>query len=87
MVTIKKPYSFPRKTHIDPLKHNLQEDLFAESLNPWVTCKDVIGEFDYNLDTDELAGSKHKDLLKLIPPGDNYLYLTGLYFSGYIQCP
>ena len=74
--TIKKPYSFPKKTHIDPLKHNLKDDLFTESLKPWVTCKDVIGEFDYKLDTDELAGSKHKDLLKLIPPGDNYLYLT-----------
>lgn len=22
------------------------------------------------------AGSKHKDLLKLVPPGDNYLYFT-----------
>tara|TARA_B100000242_G_scaffold270422_1_gene221908 strand:- start:593 stop:1654 length:1062 start_codon:yes stop_codon:yes gene_type:complete len=74
--SIKKPYSFPKQTHTNPLKHNQQNDLFGESLNPWVTCKEVIGEFDYKLDTDELAGSKHKDLLKLIPPGDNYLFLT-----------
>jgi DNA (cytosine-5)-methyltransferase 1 len=33
---------------------------------------------DYDLPEDEnmQAGSKHKDLLKLIPPGDNYLYFT-----------
>ena len=33
---------------------------------------------DYPLPEDEQmqAGSKHKDLLKLVPPGDNYLFFT-----------
>ena len=28
------------------------------------------------IDKDMQAGSKHKDLLKLVPPGDNYLYFV-----------
>ena len=45
---------------------------------PWVTCGNAIGDLDYDLpeDQDLQAGSKHKDLLKLVPPGDNYLYFT-----------
>ena len=44
----------------------------------WVTCGDVISDIDFDLpeDSDRRAGSKHKDLLPLVPPGDNYLYFT-----------
>ena len=28
------------------------------------------------IDSEMQAGSKHKELLKLVPPGDNYLYFT-----------
>ena len=47
-------------------------------IKPWVTCKDAIGKLDYPLKEDEVnqAGSKDKKLLKLVPPGDNYLFFT-----------
>lgn len=50
----------------------------TDDLLPWVTAGDVMNDIDFNLpeDKDKLAGSKHKDLLPLIPPGDNYLYFT-----------
>jgi DNA (cytosine-5)-methyltransferase 1 len=41
-----------------------------------VTCGEVINEFDYRDKNDQEAGSKHKDLLKKIPPGENYLFFT-----------
>ena len=45
---------------------------------PWVTCKDVIGEFDNITEEEKLQrpGSKDYDLFVNIPPGDNYLYYT-----------
>lgn len=71
---IKKPFSFPEETHYDTEKppSNIENKL------PWVTCGQAIGDLDYPLPEDESmqAGSKHKDLLKLIPPGDNYLFFT-----------
>ena len=65
-------FIFPEDTHIDPNKYT------TEKKNPWVTCGEAIGDLDYDLpeDINNQAGSKHKDLLKLIPPGDNYLYFT-----------
>ena len=47
-------------------------------LKPWVTCREVIGDLDIDLpeDINMQAGSKHKNLLKEIPPGQNYLYFT-----------
>ncbi len=64
-------FKYPKPTHSDPNKPR------KETL-PWVTCEDVIGDIDFDLPEDEKmqAGSKHKDLLKLVPPGDNYLYFT-----------
>ena len=55
--------------------HNSNEDRVVQ---PWVNCREAIGKYDYPLteDADMQAGSKHSDLLKLIPPGENYLYLT-----------
>ncbi|MGC9449736.1 DNA cytosine methyltransferase [Cereibacter johrii] len=51
----------------------------SPGLLPWVNAGDVL----YDLDTDEnasdeghFAGGQHHDLLRQIPPGDNYLYFT-----------
>ena len=71
----KKPFVFPKETHCDPEKLKKGD---AGNKKPWVTCGEAIGDLDYDLpeDADMQAGSKHKDLLKLVPPGDNYLYFT-----------
>lgn len=68
-------FKFPDETHYDPEKYS---PLLHEGMVPWVTCGEAIGDLDYDLpeDKDMEAGSKHKDLLKLVPPGDNYLYFT-----------
>lgn len=44
----------------------------------WVTCKEVIGDFDTITEEEKLQrpGSKDYDLLVGIPPGDNYLFYT-----------
>ncbi len=51
----------------------------ASNLLPWVTAGEVLAD----LDTDEnasdeghFAGGQHHDLLRQVPPGDNYLYFT-----------
>ncbi len=69
------PFVFPAPTHYDSSKP--QKDS-VEGKQPWVTCRQAIGDLDYDLpeDAGRQAGAKHKDLLKLIPPGENYLYLT-----------
>lgn len=69
------PFEFPSETHYDPEKYS---PLLHNNMKPWVTCGEAIGDLDYDLpeDKDMQAGSKHKDLLKLVPPGDNYLYFT-----------
>ena len=72
-VGVKKPnaaFVFPEETHADPEKLN--------GKLPWVTCREVIGEFD-NITPEEMEqrpGSKDYDLFVQIPPGDNYLYFT-----------
>lgn len=68
-------FEFPKETHFDPQKYS---ELLHNEMIPWVTCKEAIGDLDISLPEDihMEAGSKHKDLLKLIPPGDNYLYFT-----------
>lgn len=70
-----KKFVFPKPTHIDPDK---EKDLFTMKLKPWITAGEAIGDLDYDLpeDKDKQAGSKHKELLREIPPGDNYLYFT-----------
>lgn len=67
-------FVFPSTTHYNPGKTGQN----IENKQPWVTCKDAIGDLDYDLpeDKDMQAGSKHKDLLKLVPPGENYLFFT-----------
>jgi len=68
-----EPFIFPQETHSEPSK--ITKD---SSLLPWVTCGDVLSDLDYDLpeDINKQAGAKDKELLKLIPPGENYLYLT-----------
>lgn len=68
-------FIFPKTSHS---KKDLLELDFERKL-PWVTAGDVLND----LDTDEnandaghYAGGKHNELLKEIPPGDNYLYFT-----------
>lgn len=72
-----KPFVFPRETHFNPLDDKLSAEE-KEGKKPWVTCADAIGDLDIDLPGDEdlKPGSKHKDLLPLVPPGDNYLYFT-----------
>lgn len=67
-------FVFPEETHFNPEK----ETITPPGKRPWVTCGEAIGDLDYDLPEDQnmQAGSKHKDLLKLVPPGDNYLYFT-----------
>ena len=63
-------FEFPEETHADPTKK-------TDKL-PWVTCKEVIGEFDTITDEEKLQrpGQKDYELLCEIPAGDNYLYFT-----------
>lgn len=68
-------FRFPNETHYNPEKTAADE---VGDRTPWVNCGEAIGDLDYDLpeDKDMQAGSKHKELLKLVPPGDNYLYFT-----------
>ena len=70
---LNKKFVFPEPSFEDPKKRTL----FTDRL-PWVTCREAIGDLDVPLpeDKDMVAGSKHKDLLPLVPPGDNYLFFT-----------
>jgi len=66
-------FIFPKSTHYNPEKKSAMK-----GQKPWVTCGDVLNDLDYSLPGDKKmeAGSKHKDLLKLVPPGQNYLFFT-----------
>ncbi|WP_421729436.1 DNA cytosine methyltransferase [Brevundimonas sp.] len=48
-------------------------------LAPWKTAGDVLSDLDTEeaaSDIGHFAGGQHNDLLKEVPPGDNYLYFT-----------
>lgn len=64
-------FSFPEETHAKMATED------GKRL-PWVTCGDILADIDFDLPDDSkmIAGSKHKELLKQIPPGDNYLFFT-----------
>jgi DNA (cytosine-5)-methyltransferase 1 len=71
--TLDGEFEWPEPTHRNP------EESADSSLPTWRTAGEVISD----LDTEELAndaghvaGGKHRELLKQIPPGDNYLFLT-----------
>mgnify|MGYP000914737024 FL=1 len=64
-------FIFPAETHTNNAKVD-------SDLKPWVTCKDCLSDFDNILESEKnnIPGGKHRDLFKLIPPGDNYLFFT-----------
>mgnify|MGYP001340885349 CR=1 FL=1 len=64
-------FTFPNPTHSNP------ENKIKGTEN-WVTCGDILNDIDFDLPEDKKmkAGSKHKDLLTFIPPGENYLFFT-----------
>ena len=65
-------FVFPKENYYDP------EKVSKDKCGDKITCGEAIGDLDYDLpeDAEMQAGSKHKELLKLVPPGDNYLYFT-----------
>ena len=68
-------FVFPKENYYDPEK--VSKDKCGDKI-PWISGGEAIGDLDYDLpeDAEMQAGSKHKELLKLVPPGDNYLYFT-----------
>lgn len=65
----------PTPTH----ERVLDGALSLKGLKPWRTAGDVLHDLDTleNADdTGHFAGGKHHDLLRDIPPGDNYLFFT-----------
>jgi DNA (cytosine-5)-methyltransferase 1 len=72
----KNKFQFPEKTHrsID------DEDLLNSHLPLWRTAGDAINDLDTKKHESDLpghfAGGKDHELLKEIPPGDNYLFFT-----------
>lgn len=66
-------FDWPEPTNRNPLEKE------NASLPAWRTAGEVIGDLDTEEnanDAGHVAGGKHRELLKLIPPGDNYLFLT-----------
>ena len=63
------PFVFPKETH---------SENGEDGKLPWVNCEEVIGEFDSITEEEkkQRPGTKHYELLKQIPPGDNYLFFT-----------
>lgn len=61
-------FVFPEETHAENNNTKL----------PWVTCKEILSDFDYVTEEEQnqRPGSKDYELLKIIPPGDNYLFFT-----------
>ena len=71
----KQSFVFPSPTHSD-FKELVEPN---SKLKPWQTAGDVLKDLDTKeneSDVGHFAGGKHHDLLKQIPPGDNYLYFT-----------
>lgn len=64
-------FEFPIETHINPDKND-------GNLSNWVTCGEVLNDFDSITKEEKLQkpGSKHHHLLEEIPPGSNYLHYT-----------
>ncbi|OYO05285.1 DNA cytosine methyltransferase [Enemella evansiae] len=66
-------FEWPEPTHHDP------SDLSNSALSAWRTAGEVIDDLDTEENANDeghVAGGKHRELLKQIPPGDNYLFLT-----------
>jgi DNA (cytosine-5)-methyltransferase 1 len=73
--TKKGEFLFPEATHKNPNS----EGLFDVIKRPWETAGAAIGDLDNEENSNDeghFAGGKYNNLLKEIPPGDNYLYFT-----------
>jgi DNA (cytosine-5)-methyltransferase 1 len=69
-------FRFPSPTHRDPDK---PASLFDTGLPPWQTVGEVLADLDTEANADDeghFAGGGHHELLKEVPPGDNYLFFT-----------
>lgn len=68
-------FAFPEPTHAkEPGSTPESSDRL-----PWVTAGEAIGDLDTEENADDaghFAGGKYHHLLREIPPGDNYLFLT-----------
>jgi DNA (cytosine-5)-methyltransferase 1 len=78
MVGMRKgTFEFPPHTHSNrDSRHRLKGN---GQLPPWRTTGEVINDLDTEEnadDTGHFAGGQFHDLLKQIPPGDNYLFFT-----------
>ncbi len=62
-------FAFPQETH---------SEIGGNGKSKWVTCVDVLSDFDNVTDEEKTQkpGSKDYELLLQVPPGDNYLYFT-----------
>jgi DNA (cytosine-5)-methyltransferase 1 len=70
-----RPFSFPEPMHAK----NPGGSLLTQGLAPWRTAGEVLADLDTEDNADDsghFAGGKHHELLRQIPPGDNYLYFT-----------
>jgi len=70
--TLQGEFKFPEPTHS-------KRPGGKQPLKPWRTAGDVLRDLDTDENaTDEghFAGGQYHDLLRAIPPGDNYLYFT-----------
>ncbi|MDB2606978.1 DNA cytosine methyltransferase, partial [Zobellia sp.] len=64
-------FEFPKESHSKTPNGNL--------LKPWVSSGDVLNDIDTEENANDdghFAGGKDHDLLREVPPGDNYLYFT-----------
>jgi DNA (cytosine-5)-methyltransferase 1 len=69
-------FNFPEETHGNV--NNIQ-GLFNSDKKPWTTAGESIGDLDTSENASyegHFAGGQYHDLLKEVPPGDNYLYFT-----------
>lgn len=72
------PARIPQPTHS---KDSALSDLplFNDQRARWVTAAEAIGDLDTAMEYDipgHYAGGQYHELLKQVPPGDNYLYFT-----------
>ena len=62
-----------------PMHSHTKEALPLAPVPPWVTAGEVLADLDTAdnaRDDGHFAGGQFNDLLRLIPPGDNYLFFT-----------
>lgn len=68
-------FEFPEPTHAK----QPDAELLSRGKERWATAGAAIGDLDTEENADDsghFAGGKHHELLRQIPPGDNYLFFT-----------